>query len=532
MKQVVFAAKKVRPVAAVVFAFLVFAPGGVRSDSGEQCSEEDIKKVAALNIKATGQYDEYDFEGAKQTLNDAIALAEKLGCGKHLVAARSYLYLGVVESGGFREFDEAKKAWFKAFSLFPGIEVPRRLATPRLMRDYDRIQAMFKARGQVVADPRTTDDTTVKTTPKIEEPQTPPQGLEHFPVPEAEETVDLEIRTRVEDAMNPGRVTLYYRPEFAADYRSIELAKKGEWTWVGEIPGKDVRGELMRYYLVVRNTEGNPIAASGTAASPHLVTLKRPGAKIKSGVFVENPLTGERRFVSEDEVPDEVEIPGQKRRAEMQLRKTEKPHVGFQPLFSVFLGTGIGVGLLNGETEVARSPEDFDKGKELPNSLSSGSLYGHLDIGYFIHPRFTIGALGRIGKTFISKAVAEEGKGNHYDWLILGRAKYFSRPYSMPGVSWMGWKWFAGGGLGYGYIRHHVRANDVDISEPGEQVSVTDTGRSKGVVPNLLAGAKLLFLGGRLNVFFEANYLASLSGNTDNNLYFHLDFTLGVSTEF
>lgn len=531
MKYVGFAYKRFCLATTVILTFLVFVPGVVKSDSDSRCSEDDIKRVSALNIKATGQYDEYDFEGAKQTLKDAVALAEELGCGKHLVMARSYLYIGVVESGGFRDFDEAKKAWFKAFSLFPGIEVPRRLATPRLMRDYNRIQAMFKARGAVADDPRV-DDKKARPERKPEEPETPPHGLEHFPVPEAEETLDVEVRVRVEEAMNPGRVTLYYRPETASSYQMVEMAKKGEWTWIGTIPGKDVRGKLMRYYLVVLNTEGKPIAASGTAASPHLVTLKRPGTKIKSGVFVENPLTGERRLVREDEDPDEVEIPGQEKRADMRLRKQEKPIVRFQPLFSVWLGTGIGVGLLNGETEVARSPEDPDKGKELPNSLSSGSLYGHLDVGYFIHPRFTIGALGRIGKTFISKAVTEEGQGNHYDWLILGRARYFSRAYTIPGVSWMGWKWFAGGGLGYGYIRHHVRANDITISGSSEQISVTDTGRSKGVVPNLLGGAKLLFLGGRLNVFLEANYLASFSGNSNDNLYFHLDFTLGVSTEF
>ena len=507
-----------------------------------KCTEDDIKKVAALNIKATGQYDDYDFEGAKQTLEDAIAQAKRSGCGRHLAAAKSYLYLGVVESGGFKDFEEAKKAWFKAFALFPKIEIPRRMANPRLMRSYARAQALFKVSGgatQPVGVKGEPDKAKPDTRPA--EPKGPPQGLEHAPLSEAEETKDLEIKVRVEEALNPGRVTVFYRPDFATSYRKIDMAKKDKWTWAAEIPGKDVRGKVLRYYLVVWSTEGKPIAASGNAASPHLITLKMPGtisSEGKPGAFEENPLTGERRRITtrRTEVPDdEAEIPGTKKKKSEDVRIKRKKDTGAdvtEPLFVVWLGTGIGVGLLNGETEVARAPDNPDKGKDLPNAVSTGSLYAHLDLGYFIHRNFSIGAMGRIGKTFISGVVGEEGQSNYYDWLVLGRVRYLSKTYKIPKISWMGWKWFVGGGLGYGYVRHHIKANDVLVGGSSDQISVTDTDRAKGFIPNAFGGAELVFLDGRLNVFLEANYLATFSSNPDDNLYFHLDFTLGVGTEF
>ena len=223
--------------------------------------------MAALNIKATGLYDDYNFEGAEQTLNDAVEQAKRLGCSRHLVIAKSYLYLGVVHSGGFKDFKEAKKAWFQAFDLFPGIKVPRRLATPRLMRSYNRAKALYKASGGSSKG----KGTGKKPRPgarKPAKPKGPPQGLEHSPISEAEETKPLTISVRVADSLNPGRVTLFYRPSFAASYRKMELVKKGKWEWKSDIPGKDVRGKLMRYYLVVWSTEGKPVAASGNAASP------------------------------------------------------------------------------------------------------------------------------------------------------------------------------------------------------------------------------------------------------------------------
>ena len=74
-------------------------------------------------------YDGFDFESAKQSLEYAIAHAKRTGCLAHVVGAKAYLYLGVVQVGGFRDFAAGKKAWYQVFRIFPGMKIPRRLAT-------------------------------------------------------------------------------------------------------------------------------------------------------------------------------------------------------------------------------------------------------------------------------------------------------------------------------------------------------------------------------------------------------------------
>jgi hypothetical protein len=498
--------------------------------------------VAALNIKAMEKYDDYDFEGAKQTLEDALALSKRVGCSSNLVTAKTYLYLGVVEVGGLKDYQAGKKAWFKAFALFPEIKVPRRIATPRLMRYFKASRAAFKAAGGVSAVARPggrpspgRPGTRARPAPR---PKGPPQGLEHTPLSEAEQTKDLEISCRVADAFDAGRVVVFYKPAYAATYRKQAATKKGKWTWTAVVPGKEVRGKQMRYYIVVWNKAGKPVSASGNAASPHLITLKEPQVG-GAGTIEENPLTGRQVRVRRTPTRDtgEPEIPGQKRKTRYKergpkVKKGAKVQPGTDALFSVSVGTGMGFGMLNGVTEVARTQDDFETHEDLPSAVSRGSFYAQLQLGYLLNPNFLIGAMGRIGKTFVSQSVAEQGENNHIDWQVFGRVKYQSDPFKIPKLDWMGWRWYVGGGVGYGYIRHHIKAKGVRLEEGGAVVSVTDTDRARGVMPNAFGGAALLFLNGRLNVFLEANYMAAFASDPEDNLYFHMDFTLGVNTEF
>lgn len=515
------------------------APREAASTGG--CTEDDVKKVAALNIKAMEKYDDYDFEGAKQTLEDALALAKRVGCERNLVTAKSYLYLGIVFVGGMKDYEAGKKTWFKAFRLFPAIKLPRRVATPRLMRNFTAARQAFKASGGAAAarpGARPGRPGAGKPRPgaRPARPKGPPQGLEHSPVSEAAETEPMIVEARVASSLDPGRVVIFYRPAFATSYRKVEATKSGKWTWKAEIPGKDVRGKVMRYYIVVWSNEGKPVAASGNAASPHLATLKEPESDAPGG-FEENPLTGRRvRVRPRPRETGEPELPGVTRKKGEtkggKVKKKAKTGPKAPALFLISAGTGMGFGLLNGHTEVARQHGNFEAHEQLPSgAISRGSVYAQLQIGYLMTPNFSIGVMGRIGKTFISTEVAEQGESNYIDWQIFGRIRYLSRPYDI-GLDWAGLKWYAGGGVGYGFIRHHIKAKDVVLEEGGQTVTVTDTDRATGVMPNAFAGAQLAFLDGMLNVFLEANYMAAFASDPDDNLYFHMDFTLGVNTEF
>ncbi len=500
------------------------------------CSPADAKRLRALVIRAASEYDGYDYESAKATLNDAIAIAEGKGCSHLPDAVRAYLYLGVVHVAGYRDMEAGKKAWFKALALNPAVTVPRRMATPRLLRAFEAVRVEFKAQAPAAARPGAPG----KPAPR---PKGPPKGLEHEPVTQAVEGRDLVIGCRTGDELQAVKVVLYYKPSFGVSYRELPMTKKGRWEWNATVPGKFVIGKALRYFLVVYDAKGRPVAASGNAASPHLSTIKAEEAV--GGSREENPLERpgavvprQRAVHREETTTESVEVPG--------ARKARKSRRGGRigggggtgaaaprrpAMFRFGAGVGGGFGLLNGVTEVAHDGYDFDRHEDLPNALSAGSLYGQFSFGYLMTPRMVASVMGRVGKMFISQAVLDEDVGNQYDWLVLGRFRYQSSPMSM-GLGWLGWRWFAGGGIGYGYIRHHIKAKDVLLVENGERVNVTDTDLAKGIVPNLFGGAELVFFDGYLNLFLEVNYLAAFSGDPDNNLYFHMDFTMGLSSEF
>jgi len=506
------------------------------------CTVVLIKRIRALNIKAQGEYDNYDFEAAGQDLKDAITLAKKTGCTGQMDVAKSYLYLGVVHVEGFKDFQSGKQAWFNAFSIVPGIQIPRRMATPRLLRSFRLAKRMYKVQA-----PRS-GGAQVRKQPPV--PQGPPKGLEHLPATEAVETQDLTITCRVADALGASRVTLYYRPAFAASYRTVNMTKQGKWSWKGTVPGKDVRGRSLGYYLVVWNAQNKAIAASGNAASPNMVSLKVASAASGQGPAVpteENPLMGRHghHHRARHVASTEVEIPGARKGRTFGSGGVSAGPVGSNggpsqekgahhprrpAVIMVTAGLGMGLGLLNGTTEVARNGYDFSVHQKVPTSLSMGTLYGQFGLAYILAPWGRLGIVARVGKTFISKAVYDAAQGNTYDWLVLGRFRY-TAPVMKAVKNVMGWRWYAGGGLGYGVFRHHVRAKDVQVEE-GKKVDVTDTDLAKGVVPNGFAGVELNFLHGYLNVFLELNYMAAFASVPEDNLYFHMDLTLGLTSEF
>lgn len=504
-----------------------------------KCTQAAVKRIAGLNVKALSDYDGFDFESAKQSLQDAIAHARRSRCVTHVVGAKSYLYLGVVQVGGFRDFAAGKKAWYQVFRIFPDMKIPRRLATPRLLRAYIAAKQAFKAGGgrRVRVGTRV-----VPTARRV--PTGPAKGLEHEPISEATATKKLTISCRVGDEMAATKIGLFYRPSYAAAYRKVDMAKKGKWAWNAVIPGPKVRGTNLRYYLVVWGAGGKAVAASGNAASPHMITLKRP--KTAAGGAEENPLSGRRtRRTSRGRARvsyGEVEIPGMKRKRRKGSSGDTPPGVKLRtapgrskhrPYFAIYAGTGIGIGLLNGVTEVARSADDFDQPEPVPDDISRGAIYGHIDLAFLLNRTHSLGILARIGKTSISRLVEDQRKKNNMDWQVFLRYRYMSKMYGFGAKTpaWLGWKWFAGGGVGYGEIRHHILAKNVQVEE-GVRDNYTDTDLAKGVLPNVFGGAMLCFWDARLNVFLEINYMAAFSDEPRDNLYFHMDFTFGLSTEF
>ena len=113
----------------VLTAVVFFIPAlvGYRAHA---CPTRARKKILTLNKKAMDDYDLLEFEAAKRTLLQAESVVHAKNCGKHMVAAKTYVNLGVLYIQAFRDRVRGKLAFREALRISPHVKVDRRVATP------------------------------------------------------------------------------------------------------------------------------------------------------------------------------------------------------------------------------------------------------------------------------------------------------------------------------------------------------------------------------------------------------------------
>jgi len=99
----------------------------------------------------------------------------------------------------------------------------------------------------------------------------PPQ-LEHAAVVSAEPARGLRLTAKATDNVRVQNVTLLYRPAGAGGaFTETEMVQIGSADWSVTIPGSAVMAPGLEYYL--KASDGLSLAYSGTAATPHTVTV-------------------------------------------------------------------------------------------------------------------------------------------------------------------------------------------------------------------------------------------------------------------
>ncbi|MDY0004667.1 MAG: tetratricopeptide repeat protein [Polyangia bacterium] len=506
------------------------APAAARPAAAEgTCDAASVRKIKALNIDAMDETDRWELEKARQKLEDAKLVAQNRGCDKHPELAVSYVLLGVLEERE-RKPEEMSAAFTKALKIDPKVELPARVQTAKIMRLFAAVKASVAAsRPEEPArpgDPR---------------PSGPPTGFEHLPLVKWEEGATMTVKARAADDLALSKISIFFKSDSGATGRRRELAKGGgdKWTWSVSIPGTEVRGKQFSYFLVAYTAGDKEAAASGNSANMHMVQLTSAAASVPrvrdSGV--ENPLDGAgpravpRRVASGPdpalEDPDAGE-PRREPRPDATVKRQRAPGPSAPPMFFASVGFGTGIGLMAGRTEVTN--------EVVPDTPSLGSLYGQFELGYLITQGFSLNAFARIGYLPISGDIKDpeaggipntSAKGNDKDVVVLLRARYQSGRLLKAELP-INLRWFAGGGLGWGIVRHLVNAR-----HPVDGSKVIDTDRSTGFVPNVFGGVSLCVVRScQVNVQLEVNYLATFTLDTDLNTPFHLDFTLGAAFAF
>ena len=517
----------------VLIGLLAWSPGEARAQT---CSAASVKRIKKLNFDAMDENDRWELEKAKKQLEDAKLIAQSRHCLAHPQLAVSYVLLGVVELRS-RRLQAMEAAWMKALGIDAKVEIPSRVRSAKVMRYFRVVRAKFQLGAR--PSPRRTTPGEVVTGP--------PKGLDHVPLLKWEEGKTLHVTARVANNMGAQRVSLFFKTDAMTAGRRIEFVKQGadKWTWTAEIKGDLLRGKQLKYFIVAYTVGDKEVAASGNSASMHIAQLTT-AAVIKRNTGEENPLTGgalpprrtDGRPVgnrTEDPLEDPNSRPGDTRTPPRAgITRRHRPGGKSTAIFFASVGMGTGIGLMQGKTEVT--------GEDVPGAPSLGSLYGQFELGYLITRQLSLNIFGRVGGLFISKEVKDpvkynistvtEAQGNDKDYAVLLRMRYQSKRLLRATLP-INLMWYAGGGVGWGIIRHLVKGQIPDPSNPGTIKRVFDTDKSTGFVPNVFGGVSMCVTKScAINIYVEMNYLAAFTTDTDLNTAFHIDWTLGANFAF
>jgi hypothetical protein len=344
---------------------------------------QDVEKsVQRMNKKAMDDYDSLEFDSARKTLIDAIAMLRANGLDETPLAAKTFVNLGILYIAGFKDTTRGKQQFVAALKIKPDIKLDPAIATPELDEAF---AAALKQVGGRKAPPPPVE----KPPPPVEKPPPPKppspdevKGLQHNPVDESRPNTPVPIRAQLGSDVGASKLFLFYRSSGQEDFVSVPMKNTGGADWVGVIPAEAVMGRALQYYLEARDQRGRPVVGSGSAPNPYIIAINEAAAPPSAvpEVDVEDPLAQQRA----------------RRLREEQDRLHGKRHWFY--LFAM-IGTGFGYEPGGNHTEVAWQYQSSND-SYIPEPVSSGGaalspLHIDLEAGAFATRKLTIGVLAR-----------------------------------------------------------------------------------------------------------------------------------------
>lgn len=473
-----------------------------------------LNKVTDLNKQAVEAYDNLDMEEAAKLLRQALEICAAEGLNKHKVKARTHLNLGVVLVGGLKQRDLGMRQFKRALEIDPAAKPIKTVMNPEIQAAFDDALKDAGGVGAETTPPQIeATSETIKPAPPEEaqsaEGGRPPKrfkGILHAPITEAEPNATILIKAAVEPGLGVDKVVLAYRSEGATDFLAREMDKDEAGWYMARIPQPATAGNIISYYIEARNKAGGPLAANGSEAEPHVISLVAPQAA---------PETGE-----------DVGVAGQSDQGE-----GGEPFDRSKRWFFMSIGVGAGGGYISGKPEV--NPND-NMGRALKFTGFAPAMLLHLspEIGFFYTSDVIISLQGRLqvvsGATQVRHPTCpgvKDAKGNGLcepatgALAVLGKITWlFGQPKSF--------RPFAAVAVGGGEIRHLISIN-----------SLTDCGPNGGLrCEDTLVGGPFLFgpsagftyrLSQALDFVAGVNALIGVP-KTIVNLDLNLGFSLGL----
>jgi hypothetical protein len=293
-----------------------------------------VGKITLLNRKAVDAYQHLEFETAMRLLNEALDLSERAGLTQHPIRARTFVTLGIVTLGGFKQRDQAVKYFRKALQIQPEVRLSPGLANPEIQAAFDEAIAGLSSGGG--------------------DEMTPEKALVHEPVRVGQTGKPVPITVVPDKDLDASAVVLRYRAASAPAFTDLPMRRGLTGALEAEIPASATDGEQAAYFIEARRANGTVLVGRGSAADPIVVALARPTSAV----------------------------------AATTTTRASAPAASDKKLYFALLG-GTGLGWASGSGEATRNP--------VASSGVDWTFTGQLapELGYFVTPQLIIGVQGR-----------------------------------------------------------------------------------------------------------------------------------------
>lgn len=287
-------------------------------------------RVAYLNKKAMEDYDALEFESARKTLTDAIALLRKNGTDQTVQAARTYINLGMVYIA-LKDKSRGQQQFVKALIINPKAKLDPTLATPEMQLVWDSAVAQMNGspppsepasaptptqNDTSLPGPATSPTPSVPATPNElpvtpTTPSKPTQPLEYNADELLDPVLKVELQHNAPDdarsnqkltlyatttAVHQGavaaRVSLFFRGAGQERYAEVTMqpSRRQQGEVVGQIPAESVSGKSLQYYISAFDAKGRVCGSQGSPDNPLIVRVTAGGPAVAQGTDGEDPI--------------------------------------------------------------------------------------------------------------------------------------------------------------------------------------------------------------------------------------------------
>ena len=357
------------------------------AEAKADASADPVEKVQKLNRYAMQLFDDLNFALAEKSLLEALGILEKNNLASAPASLSTHGNLAVLYSVGLKNPDKAVSEFKKALAIKPDLKMSKQRATPETETALSRARAeMGMAPAAVAPKPAPVKETTP-------EPRHSESGgaLKCPDGGEIQAGDDVTLKC-LSSGGRAAQVTLYYKANGSDDFKALPMEKGdssgGTTTWTATIPGSDTNSKWVPMYFEAKNDAGSPVASSGRADSPNVITVK--GGESGSGeASPRNGGEGDEEGEDDGEGEEEIDDNNPLARLENERRRERE---GSRGTWTFAGGLGSGFGYAAG-----KSTEAFgNQGVQFKSGLAPAYL-GHavIEIGYFIGRNTAMTLTGR-----------------------------------------------------------------------------------------------------------------------------------------